>query len=216
MLRLNYLVLVFVFALNQVCSDVPQKIFVTVYYESQCPDSKEFITNQLQPTINLLHKYLMLRLVPFGKARSINKGYNGFECQHGPTECAGNLVQSCALDLMQGRNDVEKVSYVACEMQTEAGTRGDMECVMRASVPVDQVKACVTSEKGIMLQLEDEYLTNLVKPKFIPTIIIGEVFNQQVQDSALEDFTGTLCSIFTNIPPCQEHYNSMAMRYVLL
>ncbi|KAJ8719538.1 hypothetical protein PYW08_011713 [Mythimna loreyi] len=215
MLRLIHLVLVLVFALNQAGSDVPQKILVTVYYESQCPDSKEFIIEQLQPTINLLHKYLLLKLVPFGKASSINKGYNGFECQHGPTECTGNIVQSCALDLMQGRNDMEKVSYVACEMQTEAGTRGDLACVMRAGIQVGEIEQCVNSEKGIMLQLEDEYLTNLVRPQFVPTITIGGVFNQQVQDSALEDFTGTLCSILTNIPPCQEHYNSEAMRYVL-
>ncbi|XP_026731056.1 GILT-like protein 1 [Trichoplusia ni] len=207
------LLLVFVLALK-FSSSSQEKVFLTVYYESQCPDSIRFIDKQLVPTINLLHEYITLKLVPFGKAKSIRNGYGGFKCQHGPTECTGNIVQSCALDIMQKRNDLEKVSYVQCEMQTQAGTRWDMKCVRRAGLSPSEVQQCAESTEGINLQLDHEYQTKLIRPTFIPTITIGQVFNRNVQNSALHDLTGTICSVIRHAPPCAQHYNSLALDYV--
>lgn len=45
------------------------QLLLTVYYESQCPDSKTFILKQLQPALHLLHQYITLKLIPFGKSR---------------------------------------------------------------------------------------------------------------------------------------------------
>ena len=42
---------------------------VTVYYESLCPDSKAFITEQLTPALRSpLGMYVELQLVPYGKS----------------------------------------------------------------------------------------------------------------------------------------------------
>nr|XP_049700324.1 gamma-interferon-inducible lysosomal thiol reductase [Helicoverpa armigera] len=212
MLRLIQIVFLFIFAWNQVGVAARQKVLVTVYYESKCPDSRYFVRDQLQPAVNLLHKYIRLKLVPFGKAHSIDRGRNGFKCQHGPSECAGNMVQSCALDLMQERNDVEKVSYVNCEMQTEAGTRNDMRCVVDAGLRPSDVQDCIRS-RGRSLQLEAEYLTNQIRPRFIPTTTLNGVFKQIDQDSSLRDLTATLCTVIRE-GPCA-HYHSM-LRYILL
>lgn len=43
-------------------------ILVEVYYESMCPDSKYFINHKLVPVMTKLSQYLMLRLIPYGKA----------------------------------------------------------------------------------------------------------------------------------------------------
>lgn len=160
--------------INLTKTNPSKKIDLSIYYESQCPDSKSFIIDQLLPTLGILQDYIDLKLIPFGKAHSIDD--NHFECQHGPTECAGNMVQSCTIDEMYGRtSDVGIVRYVACEMETEAGTRGDLTCVQEAGVNTNAVYDCVRSTKGIELQLQNEYLTNLIRPKFIPTITIGGV-----------------------------------------
>lgn len=45
------------------------QIPVTVYYETLCPDSQAFITEQLYPALNSpLAKLVDLKLVPFGRA----------------------------------------------------------------------------------------------------------------------------------------------------
>lgn len=38
-----------------------------------------------------------------------------FECQHGPRECKGNRIQSCALNGLDNAND--QVKYVNCFMK---------------------------------------------------------------------------------------------------
>lgn len=43
-------------------------------------------------------------------------------CQHGPLECKGNKIQSCALDLIPNEQVGKKVEYVDCFMK-EFGKR---------------------------------------------------------------------------------------------
>ncbi|XP_059062498.1 gamma-interferon-inducible lysosomal thiol reductase-like isoform X2 [Achroia grisella] len=189
--------------------------YVSVYYESKCPDSRAFILHQLQPAIKLLHKRITLNLIPFGKARSINNGYDGFECQHGPAECLGNVVQECALDVIKERTDLEKTAYVACEMKSLAGAQGSLECVEKANIPSNSVIECLSSDKGTSLQLHSEYLTKIVSPQFVPTVTIDGMFNQQIQDSSQEDLIDTLCSILQETKECAQYHNLMAMKYIL-
>ncbi|KAG6440958.1 hypothetical protein O3G_MSEX001548 [Manduca sexta] len=161
--------------------------------------------------MNLLQDFLNLQLVPFGKARSINNGYGGFRCQHGAPECLGNLIQDCTLDLMSSRSDMDKVEYIVCEMQTKASTRGDLHCAIKSNVPSQLVQNCVSSNQGIGLQLKSEYLTKMVQPSFIPTVTFDGAFNQKLQDNAIDDLIGTLCSILKDAKPCAEYYNTQAL-----
>lgn len=49
-------------------SGILQNVHVTVYYETLCPDSQRFITQQLYPAWKDLKDHLVLEFVPFGKA----------------------------------------------------------------------------------------------------------------------------------------------------
>lgn len=50
-----------------------------------------------------------------------------------------------------------------------------LQCVERARLSPAEVEKCVLMGKGTMLQLESEYHTSLVKPKFVPTVTINGV-----------------------------------------
>ena len=72
------------------------KVRLHLYFESKCPDSKEFVNDQLYPTYQKLNSIINLRLVPFGNANvSISRGGRTltYSCQHGPDECWGNKYQ---------------------------------------------------------------------------------------------------------------------------
>ncbi|KPI92611.1 GILT-like protein C02D5.2 [Papilio xuthus] len=187
---------------------------LTVYYESKCPDSKKFVLEQLQPAIELLHRYVKLRLIPFGKSRSINYGDDGFECQHGPEECLGNIVQECALRHMRGHSDIQRVTYVVCEMASESGAHASLGCVKHAGLSVSDVEGCVLAGEGVALQLDSEYHTDKLKPKFIPTVTLDGVFNQDFQDAAMTDLIGTLCATLREAAPCARYYNNRAWEYI--
>lgn len=51
----------------------------------------------------------------------------------------------------------------------------------------------MTDGTGADLLSENGVKTNLVNPAFIPTIILDGVFDQDVQDAALEDFKALIC-----------------------
>ncbi|XP_053608798.1 GILT-like protein 1 isoform X2 [Plodia interpunctella] len=195
--------------------DGPKQLSVTVLYESKCPDSRSFVLRQLQQAMVLLRDQVQLTLVPFGKADSVDSGYGGFQCQHGPPECQGNIVQDCALSLMANRDDLEKTAYVACEMSTLAGTEGSLMCVQKANVSSAAVSECISSGRGTLLQLHSERVTKQYRPKFIPTVIINGVFNQHIQDMSQFDLIGTLCALLRQKGNCADIYNNNALQYVL-
>lgn len=45
-----------------------------------------------------------------------------FECQHGENECAGNAIQSCALNSLPDQD--KQVQFVSCQMSYDAEPTG--------------------------------------------------------------------------------------------
>ena len=75
MITLNVIfVLLFAILIQNGVVNCQEKVNITVYYESLCPDSIEFITGQLYPTYQSLEKYLNVEFVPFGNAE-VNTNY---------------------------------------------------------------------------------------------------------------------------------------------
>merc|ERR1712038_1239265 len=92
-----------------------------LYYESLCPDSTRFISNQIPEMYAALSQEVSINFVPYGFA-STTEDENGelhFKCQHGERECAGNIVQACSLYLTKDRPD-DQVALITCMMSAEA------------------------------------------------------------------------------------------------
>ncbi|XP_014243821.1 GILT-like protein 1 [Cimex lectularius] len=136
-----------------------QKVMVEVFYESLCPDSKTFVTEQLAPTWKNteLQSYLNVSLVPYGKSKTSGVSPNfTFECHHGAGECLGNKYHACAIKKV---GDLTKVvPYVSCFMlNSPSGTTNFTEvnkkCGKEAGLTdevVNTLEQCSNSTDGSM------------------------------------------------------------------
>jgi len=172
------------------------KVHVAIYYESLCPDSINFIQYQLKTQYPYFADAINLQFVPFGKSSSLQRGsVIDFRCQHGPEECAGNKVQSCALNAITTQQ--EQVQFVGCQMQYGADSSGQ-SCAGYSGVPYDYIPECIANGLGVQLQLEAETDTkNVAHPRkqlpFVPTIVYNYEFDALKQERSLYDLQGVLC-----------------------
>ncbi len=98
---MNNLIIASVLVLSSIVSTTSafdRPVALALYYESLCPDTRNFVIKQLAPTLEKLRPsgIVDLKLYAFGNA---NYTVNGkaksatFSCQHGVEECRGNTLQ---------------------------------------------------------------------------------------------------------------------------
>ncbi|KAJ6640234.1 GILT-like protein 1 [Pseudolycoriella hygida] len=185
-----------------------QKVPVSVYYESLCPDSQAFISEQLYPAMKSpLGRFVDLKLIPYGKSNRSTIGSDvEFTCHHGPNECYGNKVHSCAIEHIQVnsfQNQYTRESlileYVNCLMQLTRNFPDQLfpgkRCAEQFKLENWQViEACANQTEGSKLLEKNGELTDTLKPSLtsVPTI----TFRHQQDESqalALVNFRSAVC-----------------------
>ncbi|KAB2616603.1 gamma-interferon-inducible lysosomal thiol reductase-like [Pyrus ussuriensis x Pyrus communis] len=74
------------------------KVSLALYYESPCPYSANFIVNYLVKLFkDELISIVDLKLSPWGNAKL--RSNDTFTCQHGPSECLLNTMETCATEI---------------------------------------------------------------------------------------------------------------------
>jgi len=201
-----------------------QRLGINVYYESLCPDSAKFIVEQLQPLkAGSLGRYLDLTLVPFGKANYTTVGSDvQFTCQHGPKECYGNKVHSCAIqhiqvDSYQNTQTRESLSldYVTCLMKlainfqdaTYPGEKCARDLQLRNWNVID---TCANSTEGSKLLQHNGELTSQLKPPLtsVPTITFNQLYDHDNQELALRDLRAAVCRNLRSPQPQECAYST--------
>lgn len=142
-------------------------VVINLYYETRCPDCVEFINQTLAPMWRNkeLRPHLNITLNPYGNAmsvplKSVSPGYKfwhenttgkGFEyvhiCQHGADECLGNLIQACAISLVEQSKHMEMVLCMAA-VPNWSIEKSSYECMTKAKIDQKLVKECVNSPQG--------------------------------------------------------------------
>ncbi|CAH1981270.1 unnamed protein product [Acanthoscelides obtectus] len=184
------------------------RVNVAVYYESLCPDSRKFFTQQLYPSLqgNLSH-YVNLTLVPYGKTTSeLNLNEHTFTCHHGPNECRGNKIQACALRLIDAGQNTEGLGFnkiatgfINCLMDKadrEKGYFPTMDCAQINHVAnLNTIDNCVNhTDASNYLSKFGELTDKLQKPlQSVPTIVFNNVYNKEDSDLAQINFVRALC-----------------------
>ncbi|SPP87865.1 GILT-like protein 1 [Drosophila guanche] len=199
------------------------KVPVAIYYESLCPDSAKFITEQLYPAVKgELRDVVDLTFVPFGKSQFFTQGSEvTFTCHHGPNECYGNKVHACAIEHIQAN------SY-QIEYTRESLTLDFINCLMRAGKNFpdnvypgqrcatenhinnwENIKTCANTTEGSQLLRKAGEATGRLKEPLtsVPSVLFNEQFEKKVNDRAQVNFIGTLCQYVSAPQPriCAQH-----------
>ncbi|KAB2038750.1 hypothetical protein ERO13_D03G142000v2 [Gossypium hirsutum] len=150
-----------------------RKVSLTLYYESLCPYSANFIVNYLPKLFNEdLISIVDLRLVPWGNAKL--KGNGTFDCQHGPTECLLNTVEACAIDAWPKLNDHFPFIYCVENLELERKPLEWESCFKKLGLESKPVNDCYNSGLGQKLDLQYAAETSALEPPhtYVPWVVV--------------------------------------------
>lgn len=176
---------------------------VGVYYEAKCPDSQKFIIDQLLPAYAKAPNLIRPIFIPYGKAETIKTrtGYE-FVCQHGPSECEGNKIHACAIDVLH-KKDIQ-LKYISCLMSdyNDPELIGQ-RCAKQLGINWTPILRCARGSKGSELLRAYGVATKALDPRvsFIPTVTLNG--SQGNQEAILYDLWEEICKMFESPKPSQ-------------
>ncbi|KAK3873595.1 hypothetical protein Pcinc_021400 [Petrolisthes cinctipes] len=180
-----------------------EPVKVSVYYETLCPDSSRFFVNQLYPVWLDLKDIMTNDINCYGKANdtSVGDGYT-FICQHGPDECEGNMMITCAKSYIPDEDKF--MAFSNCIMDRFVGTAAGQECAQEAGVTnFSEIEICYTSVEGQQLLHQVGLLQEPLDPQiyYVPWILINDVFTSEQLDAAEIDLRKVVCDAYQGTPP---------------
>jgi len=150
------------------------KITLDVYLEALCPYSFSFVNKQLGPKYEAISSFVDVRIIPYGNAKTEEKAEGGyaFTCQHGPTECEGNMWLGCGIQHSQ--DAAQAVNFTACLMKYPGY---QSKCARDAALDFQVLDTCKNgSEGGELLHQNGVETDSLVPMKLgVPWIVFNKV-----------------------------------------
>ncbi|XVF68462.1 hypothetical protein PTKIN_Ptkin11bG0004800 [Pterospermum kingtungense] len=149
------------------------KVSLTLYYESLCPYSANFIVNYLPKLFqDDLISIVDLRLVPWGNAKIT--GNDTFSCQHGPAECLLNTVEACAIDAWPQLNDHFPFIYCVEALVYERKYLEWESCFEELGLESKTITDCYAGGLGLKLDLQYAAETNALEPphRYVPWVVV--------------------------------------------
>ncbi|KAK3087901.1 hypothetical protein FSP39_012291 [Pinctada imbricata] len=172
----------------------------TLYFESNCPDCKNFFRSQLSPNYEKLSGIMNLTLVPYGNAREQKSGSGKwkFTCQHGKEECIGNLIETCAIHLM--KNISSYFPFISCIENDQFAEPQDSaeKCAKKLGVDFKSIKECANSDLGNKLEHEMAVRTDALSPphKYVPWVTLNGVHTEDIEQQAEKDLVKLICGAY--------------------
>uniref|UniRef100_A0A8C5TTQ1 Gamma-interferon-inducible lysosomal thiol reductase n=1 Tax=Malurus cyaneus samueli TaxID=2593467 RepID=A0A8C5TTQ1_9PASS len=177
------------------CRSLPRPaaapVELSLYYESLCPACREFLVLKLFPTWLLLpSEMLNITLVPYGNAQERNvSGKLDFQCQHGPEECLGNMMEVT----------------VPVPAATSAPTSLSSSCLQIYAPELDsgRIAACVQGDAGVALMHRNAQLTEALQPphQYVPWITINGKHTDELQAQAEASLLALVCHLYQGEKP---------------
>ncbi|XP_068248939.1 gamma-interferon-inducible lysosomal thiol reductase-like [Palaemon carinicauda] len=176
---------------------------VSVYYECLCSDSRNFVIKQLHPVWRDLKDIMTLDINTYGKANDTahGEGY-AFHCQHGPAECEGNMMLTCAKNYL---SEAQYMDFSACIMESFISTRAEELCAELIGIDSTPIHNCWNSVDGQMLLHEVGEIERTLDPPltYVPWILINDVYTEEQRIAAEADLRGVICNAYQGEKPPQ-------------
>ncbi|KAK7091127.1 gamma-interferon-inducible lysosomal thiol reductase-like [Littorina saxatilis] len=173
-----------------------------LYFESLCPDCRNFIKTQLFPTYTKVGSIMNITLVPYGNAREKQSGDRWvFTCQHGEQECIGNLLETCAIHTLKSIDRI--MPFIHCMELSEYPLQSVQSCSQQLSVPLDPIMFCYNSTVGNTLEHKMAQKTEALNPphKYVPWVVLNGVHTEKINDEAARDLLKLVCDTYTGTKP---------------
>ncbi|XP_059045827.1 GILT-like protein 1 [Achroia grisella] len=178
------------------------KVKVRVYYEALCPDSKHFFIRHLSPVTEKLSDFVDVTLIPYGKATTKEENGNYFfKCQHGEEECYANKIHACSIQAVSNMTTAVKITDCMITDNQDADA-ALLRCAKQMKINPGPISNCANSEQGSALLKKYGDDTHLLKPTFIPTVILNG--SKDNQAAILKNFLLEVCKLINMPlpPPC--------------
>ncbi|XP_061870952.1 gamma-interferon-inducible lysosomal thiol reductase [Colius striatus] len=178
---------------------------LSLFYESLCPACRNFLVQELFTTWLLLPVGILnITLVPYGNAQERNdSGKWQFECQHGPEECLGNMIETC---LMHEAKDFNSYFPVIFCLESGSSVTKNLEACLQVYAPQldgSRIAACVQGDTGAALMHRNALLTEALDPphQYVPWVVVNGKHTDELQEQAQAALLRLICRLYQGEKP---------------
>ncbi|KAG4066482.1 hypothetical protein HA402_007118 [Bradysia odoriphaga] len=176
------------------------KVIVSLYYETLCPDCIEFISKQISRAWKLMGSYFDIEFVPYGNAKTLPTSPPTFQCQHGKSECEGNKMHACAIKYIP---ETTITQFIICSMSSKDPPNAGQKCAQLLNVDYTPIQSCVaTTGEGDQLLYDYGVQTSNLEPphQYVPWILFNGNFDEHDNNKADKDLVRVICTKLQNAP----------------
>lgn len=189
------------------------KVPLGLYFESCCPYSQEYIVNSLAPAwkTNGFQDIVDIILSPWGHEtfnKSASTGMYSYQCQHGPNECIGQRIESCAAMIIKPMQfvdfviDLETQMYRAkCQNSTACcdPTKMAQNVAEKLDLPWSEIEHCVhtpqIADQAEMMQYGNTLALNPMLTG-VPWITLNGNHTDSIQDNCEASTLECVCAAY--------------------
>jgi interferon gamma-inducible protein 30 len=160
-----------------------------VHMETGCPYSRKFIKTSIKPLVAIqgYEELVDINIFPFGNAsEEFKDGKWHFDCPDGELECYGNLMETCAIKLLEKKT---AINLIVCLSQTGIEFDKYLEKCEKSENNIKIIKECMTSYQGNQFQHEIAQVTLNLQPQHegVPWTVLNNI-HRDVPDDLISFF----------------------------